>query len=286
MAYHVARASEQQFAPVEGAPGFEAAVLVGPGIGSVHMELALCRLAPGASTPPLRHPFEESWYVLSGSGSASTAHVSYAVSEASFGMTPVTAPERKTAGDEGMTWLRMRTPQAQAADPQHGEIPADDWTPSTELLTPDETDPRSMWAGQFRDEDMPPHGPIGMPGYHGPNIKSISIRMLIDELLGATQHTHFMVEFGSRDPNAQYALEHYHPFEEAYHLLTGSAHGILDGEHVDISAGDTVWTGVGATHGFYTTSEEPLRWLEVQTPKPPTQHAMYFPRDWSGLAGS
>ena len=30
-------------------------------------------------------------------------------------------------------------------------------------------------------------------------------------------------------------------------------------------------------------SDEPLRWLEVQTPKPPTQHAMYFPRDWSGL---
>ncbi|TFD81657.1 hypothetical protein E3T53_01215 [Cryobacterium psychrophilum] len=48
-----------------------------------------------------------------------------------------------------------------------------------------------------------------------------------------------------------------------------------------MSAGDTVWTGVGATHGFYATSDEPLRWLEVQTPTPRSQNAFYFPKGWA-----
>ena len=280
MAFHITRRDEQVFEPVAGAPGYESALLVGPAHGSVHLTLALCRLAPGASTPPRLHAFEESWFVLQGSGTASVGHVSYRVGHGAFGLTPVATPETKTAGDEGLNWLRMRTPQAQAADPRGGHLPAGSWQPSTEFLVPDETDPRAPWAGQWTERDMGPRGPISMPGYHGPNIKSIAIRMLVDELLGAHQHTHFMVEFGPRDPDAQFASPHYHPFEEGYHLLAGSAHGVLDGVDVDVSEGDTIWTGVGATHGFYTTSETPLRWLEVQAPRPPSENAFYFPHDW------
>jgi mannose-6-phosphate isomerase-like protein (cupin superfamily) len=281
--FHVLKKSDQKFIDVEGAPGFSVAQLVGADHGSVHMNLALCRLAPGTSTPPQRHAFEESWFILDGAGTCSVSHLTFTSQYGSFGVTPVAAPEQKTAGEEGMTWLRMRAPQAQAADPSYGHAPTSDWDPSPIKLVPDETDPRSQWTGQWSEGDMGPRGPLSMPGYHGPNIKSIFIRMLVDELLGAHQHTHFMVEFGPKNPSAQYASEHYHPFEEAYFLLNGSAHGILDGKDVDISAGDTVWTGVGATHGFYTTSAEPLRWLEVQTPTPPSQNAFYFPDDWKRL---
>lgn len=282
MAYSIARGSDLQFVPVAGEAGLEAALLVGPQTGSVHMELSLVRLAPGATSPAQMHAFEESWFILDGTGTASVSHVSYQVQKGSFGLTPVGAPESKSAGPDGMTWLRMRAPQAQSADPHAGNLAAPHWTPSPTLLTPDETDPRSLWAGQWSENDMGPRGPLSMPGYHGPNIKSIFIRMLIDDLLGAHQHTHFMVEFGPRDPNAQFARAHYHPFEEAYYLLTGSAHGVLDGEDIDVAAGDTVWTGVGATHGFYTTSDVPLRWLEVQTPTPPAKNAFYFPHEWAG----
>lgn len=284
MSFQVVRKSDQRFVAVEGASGFSVAPLIGADNGSVHMDLAICTLAAGASTPAQRHAFEESWFILDGAGTSSVSHLTFASQYGSFGVTPVAAPERKTAGAEGMTWLRMRAPQAQSADSNRGHAPADDWIASEIVLTPDETDPRSQWAGQWNEGDMGPRGPLSMPGYHGPNIKSIFIRMLVDELLGAHQHTHFMVEFGPKDPNAQYASEHYHPFEEAYFLLNGSAHGVLDGEDVEISAGDTVWTGVGATHGFYTTSEEPLRWLEVQTPTPPSQNAFYFPYEWKQLS--
>ena len=283
MAFHITRRDEQVFEPVPGSPGFEAAALVGRGTGSVHMELSLCRLAPGASTPPQLHAFEESWFVLGGGGTASVAHVTYGVSHGCFGMTPVGLPESRTAGEDGMTWLRMRAPLPQEADPGQGHAATPSWIPSTTVLVPDETDPQAPWAGRWSDDDMGPRGPISMPGYHGPNIKSIAIRMLVDQLMGAQQHTHFMVEFGPRDPQAQFASPHYHPFEEGYHLLAGSAHGVLDGVDVDVSEGDTIWTGVGATHGFYTTSEVPLRWLEVQTPTPPTANALYFPHDWERL---
>ncbi len=283
MAYTITRASDQRFRPVDGSSGAEAAILVGRETGSVHMELALVRLPAGSSTPAQLHAFEESWFVLEGTGSASVGHVSYEVHEGSFGLTPVGTPESKTAGPSGMTWLRMRAPQAQSADPREGSLSAGQWQGSPVLLTPDETDPRSRWAGQWSETDMGPRGPLSMPGYHGPNIKSIFIRMLVDELLGAHQHTLFMVEFGPRDPEAQFARAHYHPFEEGYHLLSGSAHGVLDGDDVDVAAGDTVWTGVGATHGFFTTSEEPLRWLEVQSPAPPAQNAFFFPHEWSTL---
>lgn len=281
--YAVLKRDDQRFVPDPVSPGLEVATLVDASTGSVHMELSLCRLAPGASTAPLVHAFEESWFVLDGGGSAFVADVGARVREGSFGVTNVAVPEQKVAGEAGMTWLRMRAPMPPRRDPARGHRPATGWTPSATLLDPDETNPRSRFIGQFTEDDMGPRGPLSMPGYHGPNIKSIFIRMLVDELLGATQHTHFMVEFGPRDPNAQYASEHYHPFEEAYYLVQGSAHGVLDGEDVDIEAGDVVWTGVGATHGFYTTSDVPLRWLEVQTPKPPIENAMYFPKDWAKI---
>ena len=283
MAYLVRKQRDQTYLPVPGQEGLEIATLVDAASGSVHMELSLCRLAPGASTAPQLHAFEESWFILSGGGIASVADLSFDVTTGTFGVTNVAVPEQKVAGAEGMTWLRMRSPIGHPRDPRRGDVPANGWTPSATVLAPDETDPRSRFVGQWREDDMGPRGPLSMPGYHGPNIKSIFVRMLVDELLGAHQHTHFMVEFGPRNPDAQYATEHYHPFEEAYYLVQGSAHGILDGDHVDIEAGDVVWTGVGGTHGFYTTSDVPMRWLEVQTPKPPVEDAIFFPKDWARI---
>jgi mannose-6-phosphate isomerase-like protein (cupin superfamily) len=283
MAHAVVKKADQRFVADPDEDGLEVAILVDAGSPSVHMELALCRLAPFAETRPLIHAFEESWYVLDGHGIASVADLSYDVKADTFGLTNVAVPERKVAGPEGLTWLRMRAPMPHPLDPRKGNVPATGWMPSATISTPDETNPRLQFAGQFTEADMGPRGPLSMPGYHGPNIKSIFIRMLVDDLMGATQHTQFIVEFGPRDPERQFASPHWHPFEEAYFLLTGSTHGILDGEEYDIEAGDLVWTGVGGTHGFYTTSDVPCRWIEVQTPTPPKENAFYFPKDWDRL---
>src|SRR3546814_8151584 len=59
----------------------------------------------------------------------------------------------------------------------------------------EELHPRHRLVGHFDDEDMPPPASILMPGYHGANIRNVSIRMMVDELLGACHHTLFVVEF-------------------------------------------------------------------------------------------
>jgi mannose-6-phosphate isomerase-like protein (cupin superfamily) len=77
--------------------------------------------------------------------------------------------------------------------------------------------------------------------------------------------------------------EHYHPFEEIYFLLNGRALGTLDGADVPVEAGDLIWLGVDSTHGFVNEHDEPVRWLEVQSPVPPDSDAFFFPEDWKGL---
>jgi mannose-6-phosphate isomerase-like protein (cupin superfamily) len=284
MAHRVVYGRDLSFVADPLVDGLSTALLVGESTGSVHLELALCELRPGVSTPPSRHAFEESWYVLAGHGTAAAADLTFEVGPGAFGVTPVAAPESKTAGPEGLRWLRVRAPQPRPADPRRGTMPATGWAMSQTPLTPSDTDPRSRWSGWFRETDMGAYGPLSMPGYHGPNIKSIFVRMLVDELLGARHHTLFMVEFGPRATQGSSATEHYHPFEEAYYLLAGSATGTLDGETVEVAAGDLVWTSVNGTHGFVNNGTEPVRWLEVQAPLPPASDAFFFPKDWDSLA--
>jgi mannose-6-phosphate isomerase-like protein (cupin superfamily) len=276
----VVRGDALVFTPDAEVPALSTAPLVGASTGSIHLDQALCRLAPGKQTLPTFNAFEESWFVLDGSGLVSVSDLTVEASTGSYGVASVAVPHLFRAGEEGMTWLRVRAPQPRAADPLGGVRRASGWTPSENRITPSETDPRSRWCGVFREEDMGPYGPLSMPGYHGPNITSVFVRMLVDELLGATQHTLFMVEFGPQATKGRAATEHYHPFEETYYLLSGSAMGVLDGEVVEVSAGDLVWTGVNSTHGFVNQGDVPVRWLEVQAPVPPSAHAFYFPSDW------
>ena len=279
----VVRGSGLTFTPDDDVPGFSTAVLVGPESGSIHLDLALCRLEADHASAPVFNAFEESWYVLEGSGQVSVGDLTFDVSTGSYGVLPVAVPHLFRTGAEGMTWLRTRAPQPRSADARAGVRLADGWTPSPVVQRPSETDPRARWSGVFRDEDMGMPGPLSMPGYHGPNIKSIFVRMLVDQLLGATHHTLFMVEFGAQATKGRAATEHYHPFEEAYFLLSGSATGTLDGEVVEVSAGDLVWTSVNGTHGFVNEGDVPVRWLEVQAPIPPTADAFFFPSDWEHL---
>jgi mannose-6-phosphate isomerase-like protein (cupin superfamily) len=122
-----------------------------------------------------------------------------------------------------------------------------------------------------------------MPGYHGANIRNVSIRMMVDELLGARHHTLFVVEFVPSGTPALSAKEHYHPFEEMYYFLAGEASGSFDGDRVPVAPGDMVFAGVGASHGFTAIGEAPVRWIEAQAPLPPASHGFFFHEDWSKL---
>jgi hypothetical protein len=37
------------------------------------------------------------------------------------------------------------------------------------------------------------------------------------------------------------------------------------------------------THGFVNENSEDARWIEVQSPIPPTSDAFFFPDDWRNL---
>lgn len=288
MAFHVTRASSHVWSEAGDGTGLREAVLLNREHGSVHLEIRLCELPAGAATGAHLHPFEESVYVLRGAGAFTVAGLSYDVATGDYGLAPVGHPHEIAAGEQPLRWLSVRAPHPPTFPGAAPTVRAQPNPSPAKLGRPSETDPRHRYAGHFDDSDLAPYGPLMMPGYHGPNIRNISLHMLVDRLLGAQHHTLFMVEFapGAGRGSAGHegaGRDHYHPFEEIYYLLAGTARGTLDGQDVEVSAGDLAWAGVGATHGFLNERDEPVRWLEVQAPVPPDSDAFFFPEDWRVL---
>ncbi|WP_329536995.1 cupin domain-containing protein (plasmid) [Streptomyces sp. NBC_01450] len=279
MAYYIARAADRKFFDVEGVPGLRQALLVGHEQGAAHLEVSLYELAPGATTGWARCPFEESWFITGGSGEASFAGLRYELGSGDYGVAPVGIAHSLSAGDEGLTWLGVRAPKPPTFDGARSSIAA---KPSLgeNLGRPSETDPRHRFVGHFEDSDMAPYAQLSMPGYHGPNVKNISLRMMVDQLLGAQHHTVFVCEIAPKSGPGKAAKVHYHPFEEIYYFTSGGMRGTLDGNDEVIQTGDLVWAGTNGTHGFVNEREEPARWVEVQSPIPPTSDGFFFPDDW------
>ena len=101
------------------------------------------------------------------------------------------------------------------------------------------------------------------------------MHMLVDRLLGAQHHTLFVAQIAPRAGHGQAASEHYHPFEEIYYFLSGGLRGRLDGDEVEVAAGDLIWAGVDTTHGFVNERDESATWLEAQSPVPPDSARNY-----------
>jgi hypothetical protein len=59
--------------------------------------------------------------------------------------------------------------------------------------------------------------------------------------------------------------------------------GMLDGVPETTQPGDLVWVSTDGTHGFVNENDEYARWIEVQSPIPPTSDAFFFPDDWRNL---
>ena len=109
----------------------------------------------------------------------------------------------------------------------------------------------------------------------------ITLQMLVDQRLGAVLHTMFMVQY---EPGGV-AQPHDHPLEETYYILEGEVEALADGETIVLRAGDVFWTSVGCVHAFYNRSTTGrVRWLETQSPQPPSNHSYRFDRDWDYLA--
>ncbi len=261
--------------------GYSRVTLIDHTVGSVHMGLGTCKLEPGGTLNSHVHFYEEAFYILEGRvlGSIDGRHYQFGPGDYGIIQASVSHAWRGT-GDQPASWLEMLSPQPKPPGQER-----DTFFLKTETVPgvgnpPDFRDPMTRYLGHFDDSQMPPPSQLQMDGYRGGNIFGISLKMLVDRMLGAQHLTLFMVEF---QPGGEGNI-HDHPFEESYFLLSGEAETLLDGKSYHVRAGDYVWTGVGSTHGFFNRGTVPVRWLETQAPQPPNQQAFRFPADWAYLA--
>jgi len=272
--------------PSEPGTGVEVALMLGPEQNAQHLSIALVRLAPGAQIVGHLHPFEESFYVLEGTPQVTIADKQFALQAQDFGFVPTAHGHAwSNPASEPALLLRVHTPQPRpiGGRGQWGVFASQDTPVPTRGVRVSELNPTHAWVGHFDEADMAPPGSISMPGYHGANIQNVQIRMMVDELLGSVQHTMFIVQFTPTGKPGGAAKEHFHPFEEIYYLVAGSARTSFDGVSTDAHAGDLVFAPVGASHGFSPIGTEPVCWIEVQSPLPPPAHGFTFHNDWAEL---
>ena len=223
--------------------GLAVAVLAGEAQGSVHLEVALSRLAPGGAIGGHRHFYEESFYVLSGEVLVDIDGHRYHLGPNDYGVALAgVAHAWHNIGDETAEWYRMRSPQPRSTGTSMGTYAADEVAVPADGASIGDPDPTMRHVGHFAEHHLPKPGPLSMRGYRGPNVSSVALWMLVDDLIGALHHTMFMVQFipgASTHP----AGDHFHPFEEAYYFLQGSAIAHLDGGDLEVNTGDLVFAG-------------------------------------------
>ena len=286
--FKVVRDAFSHLAPCEsvaGAQGLSMATLVDGDDGSTHVEISVCELAPGGHVAGHLHPFEESFYIISGAARIGIGANAYDLVADDFGFVPVaTGHAWSNPHDEPVRWYRIRSPQPRVIGRADGTYPVRNYEVSDDARPVDEQDPTALYVGHFSEDDLNTPGPLSMPGYHGNNVRDISARMMVDDVLGAIHHTHFMIQFAPRVEHGLSGSAHFHDFEEAYFLLRGTGEVVLEGEKYEVSAGDLVWQSSGTMHGWVNRGTEPLRFIELQAPRPPYSNAVVFENSWNAVA--
>lgn len=291
--FHVQTAAEIE--PVAGdtnrTSGVRETRLVGHHDGAVHTGVSLLTTAPGGHVDEHLHSTEQSFYVLAGAPQLTVDGRAFQLAPNDCGLLPVGVPHAwRVSGDAEAVWAEVSSPAPRVADP-----PDTFWTgrpaPSGGAADLDIRDPRTrtffrLGRGEMDLDKLKIGAAVDAPtvsasmatallAYSG-----IAVKMLVDQRLGAVLHQMFMVEYqpgGSAQP-------HDHPFEEMYYVLEGSVDAMADGQTFTLRAGDVFWTGVGCIHAFYNNSGGRVRFLETQSPQPPSNYSYRFNRDWEYLA--
>lgn len=272
------------------ASGYARRALVGKDNGAVHTDLGLCRLAPGGRVDPHVHSFEKCVYVLGGAPVVDVDSQSYQLGVGDYVWFPVACLHAwRNQGETEARWLELSTPQPLAPSSGRedtfflpGGYVAPAWRPDLQdptvgklghyLGTPPQAEALAL-SGPVRGR-----APAGMDtallAYSG-----ISIKMLVDSNMGAELLTMFLVDY---EPGGA-AQMHDHPFEEAYFFLEGEIEAEIERQPMKFRAGDVLFCGVGALHGFFNTSPGRVRWIETQAPQPPRRHSYRWPAHWAKL---
>ena len=274
------------------AEGLARNVLVGRDNGAVHTELSIARLEAGGWIDGHLHSFEKAVYVLDGEPVLALEHRRLRLRPGDYALVPIgTRHSWANPGDGEVRWLSVSTPvtippeegrsdtlfRPGGDDARHGDAAPPVFGPTSRWVGHYEGTPAQAEALQLAD---PARGrrPAGMDTallvYSG-----ISVKMLVDRVFGAELLTMFTVDY---EPGGA-AQVHDHPFEEAYFFLDGEIEAVLEGREYTIRAGDIVFAGVGATHGFFNGGDDRVRWIETQAPQPPGRHSYRWVDHWKRL---
>jgi mannose-6-phosphate isomerase-like protein (cupin superfamily) len=267
-----------------GAEGYRYWPVVGEHTGSPSTGFGICVLDGAGSVPAHVHSFEETFYVLDGTGVMDLPDGSFMVGPGDYGLVPVGTPHAwRNVGGEQVRWAQMQGPAPRA---KFGD---DTFAVPLAAAAPvpvDVRDPRNRLFGNITADHMNPRKQgqellalsasmrTALLVYSG-----IGVKMMVDSDLGADLTTMFMVQY---DPDGK-AGQHDHPFDETYLILAGATDAEFDGERYRLEVGDIAWAGVGCVHGFANAGDGPVRWLETQSPQPPGRHSYRFARDWQYL---
>ena len=274
------------------ATGYRRGMAVSENDHAVHTGFLISELDAGGEIPWHVHSFEESFYIIAGTGVIDTAEGSFRVSEGSYGVVPIAMPHRwRNDGETPVRWAEMQAPAPRSAYQDDTFLvmrpePVEERASTGSARVVDVRDPRNRYFGKITPSQMDPSKQsqdllevtasmrTALLVYGGINVK-----MMVDSDLGAQLATMFMVQY---DPDGATG-PHDHPFEETYFFLEGQAEATFDGKPVVLGAGDIAWAGVGCPHSFRNLGGGPLRWLETQAPQPPPRYSYRFARDWDYL---
>lgn len=278
------------------ASGLWRSILVGPEQGATHTELAVGGLQPGGWLARHVHSFEEALYILDGEVVLELDRRVHRLVAGDYGLVPIGTPHTLVnVGHGPVRWLGVNTPPRRPAGAAVRDTLFAAGRPDLDALAALAApiaggDPTRRFVGHYLGTppqldalrlDDPARGrrPAGMDtallAYSG-----ISVKMLIDRVLGAELMTMFTVDYEVGGA----AQAHDHPFEETYFFLTGEIEAELDGQPYTFRAGDVVFAGVGSVHGFWNSGPERVRWIETQAPQPPARHAYRWEPTWRALA--
>ncbi len=271
-------------------------VLIGPAQGATHTELAAGGFLPGGWLARHVHSFEEALYVLEGELLLELDQRVHRLVAGDYALIPIATHHTLANDTEApVRWLGVNTPPRRprdaavpdtifAAEPPDVAAlaavaaPLTGGSPSRRFVGHYEGTPPQLDALRLED-DPRARRPAGMDtalmAYSG-----ISVKMLIDKVLGADLLTMFTVDYEVGGA----AQVHDHPFEETYFFLAGECSAELDGQPYTLRAGDVVFAGVGSTHGFWNDGPERVRWIETQAPQPPVRHAYRWQPTWQAVA--
>jgi quercetin dioxygenase-like cupin family protein len=257
--------------------GYRAASLVDRSTGSVHTGLSVNQLDAGGTVDPHVHSFEEGVYILSGQPILTIGSDSYRLGPGDYAAIKVGTTHAWRAAGATVRWLQMCAPQPKPAGAERDTFFLKDRSIADAAPPLDLNDRRGNLLGHFDASQIPA---VAERKNAVAGLEGVFLKWMIDEDFGARHHRLLFIEY---QPGVGIAF-HDHTFEEAYFILEGEVHAVLDGKEYDVRAGDFVWTGVGCVHSFRNISNAPVRWLETFAPQPPKENVFRFMAEWEAKA--